>query len=599
MTTITAKSKISINSNFKVEAGPGAGKTEFLINHIKNVVYNSRRLGKVRRIACITYTNSAVGNIVERLGKGVSSSVRVSTIHSFLYKNVVKPYCSFLPKELKLDIGRFKSHQEPIVYRNHINQWIKNGDFNNLVHPNTTLQILRSSTSNQQFIALRNWLLSIYVDLDEEGTLEFKSDYKKARAVDSDENYFLFKHTNLDILQKKLLEYKKLNWQKGIVDHEDILYFSHILIERHPFILTILKAKYPYFFIDEFQDTNKIQANILKKMKEKGCIVGVIGDKAQSIYSFAGAKVNLFEDFNIDQSNSFTIKENRRSSKGIVCFLNTIRRDIRQEPSPSLKSDEEHKKENIKDVIIIEGNRNKSFNRAKEICGNEELVSLSRKNKVSNEMTGRNDNLLITETMFDEYYMKESNGKRREAIATFMQVAELANNNQIQKAIKLAERYHSNISKENLETLKRKALKNLIILMKNYPNFRSGSLFDFHHVLLHQLKLDISNFQKSSKIRGFYKNIKYEELSLIISIADDISNHITIHKAKGNEFCNVFVVSDDELKKFLLEPDLQQEEHRVRYVAVSRAKNKLFINLDKITKKERQILEEKYNCSFI
>lgn len=80
---ITSKDIINIEENFKVEAGPGAGKTEFLVNHIKNVVQHSDRLSCVRKIACITYTNTGVNAILQRLGKNVSERVEVSTIHSF------------------------------------------------------------------------------------------------------------------------------------------------------------------------------------------------------------------------------------------------------------------------------------------------------------------------------------------------------------------------------------------------------------------------------------------------------------------------------------------------------------------------------------
>ena len=89
---ISSDAKIdSIEEHFKVTAGPGAGKTRWLIGHIRHVLQNSIRLGNTRKIACITYTNVAVETILERLGVEVDR-VEVSTIHSFLYKNLVKPF---------------------------------------------------------------------------------------------------------------------------------------------------------------------------------------------------------------------------------------------------------------------------------------------------------------------------------------------------------------------------------------------------------------------------------------------------------------------------------------------------------------------------
>ena len=89
-TQITSDSLIPIEQHFRVSAGPGAGKTHWLINHIKNVLHTSSRLQNTRKIACITYTNVAVETILKRLGNA-SNRVEVSTIHSFLYKHIVKP----------------------------------------------------------------------------------------------------------------------------------------------------------------------------------------------------------------------------------------------------------------------------------------------------------------------------------------------------------------------------------------------------------------------------------------------------------------------------------------------------------------------------
>ncbi len=96
-----------IEHPFKVFAGPGAGKTRWLSNHIKNVLSKSQRLNKSRKIACITYTNVGVDTINKRLGDSIDR-VEVSTIHSFLYKHIVKPYI-FLVKEEYGDATRTRN----------------------------------------------------------------------------------------------------------------------------------------------------------------------------------------------------------------------------------------------------------------------------------------------------------------------------------------------------------------------------------------------------------------------------------------------------------------------------------------------------------
>ncbi|WP_294064434.1 UvrD-helicase domain-containing protein [uncultured Fusobacterium sp.] len=62
---ITSNSEIKIGNHFKITAGPGAGKTTFLINNIKNIFKNSDKISIYRKIACITYTNIAVENILK------------------------------------------------------------------------------------------------------------------------------------------------------------------------------------------------------------------------------------------------------------------------------------------------------------------------------------------------------------------------------------------------------------------------------------------------------------------------------------------------------------------------------------------------------
>src|SRR5690625_1616721 len=228
MRVITSDCKITIDKSFKVEAGPGAGKTHFLINHIKNVVQNSNRLRKTGKVACITYTNSAVENIIERLGGKVAGHVEVSTIHSFLYKHVVKPYCFKLSKDFNLDIGRFKNHTTVRVSERDLRSWLNNSFSSNLKHPNTKNQILKVLYSFCQIPAVKNWLMSIYTTLNNSTEVIFKGDLNKATIYDSEVGYRQLDHSNVATLEDAILDYKIVNWKMGIVDHEDILFFSHV-----------------------------------------------------------------------------------------------------------------------------------------------------------------------------------------------------------------------------------------------------------------------------------------------------------------------------------------------------------------------------------
>src|SRR5690625_1094758 len=287
--------------------------------------------------------------------------------------------------------------------------------------------------------AIINCLSSIYTTLNSNRQVIFKTVNSKACVEEKIyENSYRFNDNNLGILEKEILELKKLNWEKGLVDHEDILYFSHILITENPFILEVLKTKFPYIFIDEFQDTNLIQNDLLLKLKKLGCIVGVIGDKAQSIYNFAGANIQIFENFPVDESSHYVIKENRRSTEEIVEFLNTLRTDIVQKPESKDKN--EINEEMSKAVFIIIGEKIKAFKKAEQIIHKKEtLVSLSRKNTEANEMKLLGEKTIVDELIQSALYKHDSNLDRRRMILEFIEVVEYAKDGQIQKAIKLIE----------------------------------------------------------------------------------------------------------------------------------------------------------------
>ena len=94
----------SINSNKKIYAGPGAGKTYFLINNIKEMFKRDTKIygSKSKKILCITYTNSAVDEIKSRL-EGYENNIEICTIHSFIIEYIIQFYQDELKKIMKED----------------------------------------------------------------------------------------------------------------------------------------------------------------------------------------------------------------------------------------------------------------------------------------------------------------------------------------------------------------------------------------------------------------------------------------------------------------------------------------------------------------
>lgn len=303
---IKSNDSIGIEKNFKVEAGPGAGKTFWLINHIKNVINNSDIMLKSSKVACITYTNSAVDEINTRLDS-FSEKVEVSTIHNFLYKNILKPFL-FLIDESSLNKEKVDGHINAILNKNILFKWKGITNQSYIIEDEKIFDCL--SYANWIFDKNKNLILDL--PLDKKFKLKVNPSYS--------------------IKKTSLIEYKKLLWAKGIIEHNDVLYFCYKLIKDNPRIVELIKNKFPYIFIDEFQDTSPLQTEIIKTFSDFNIIIGIIGDPAQSIYSFQGGNPDDFKNFSINDMQHFIIQSNNRSSKKIINLLNSLRKDIIQVP---------------------------------------------------------------------------------------------------------------------------------------------------------------------------------------------------------------------------------------------------------------------------
>ena len=125
------------------------------------------------------------------------------------------------------------------------------------------------------------------------------------------------------------------------MSHDDVLYFSYLLLKESQEIRKILRAKFPYLLLDEFQDTNPIQVAIIKMIAEKETVVGVIGDPCQAIFSFQGTDKNMFEQFWLNNMKLYYLPNNHRSTQEIINLLNHMRsnEDFSQS-SPEGKSGE-------------------------------------------------------------------------------------------------------------------------------------------------------------------------------------------------------------------------------------------------------------------
>lgn len=561
----------NIDQNFKVSAGPGAGKTHWLVNHLKNVLHHSNKLGRNKKIACITYTNNAVKTILYRLGN-CSDKVEVSTIHSFLYKNIIKPYIKFIPEVYGLNVAKVDGHYDLELNFKWIKSWIENHPNKSKLKPPFSLNQLIILPDNLR--KLKRWLSSAYYCIDSSGLIIIRTDRNKAGITDQNNKFSAINKKTLDLLEPYILTLKKEYWITGLLSHDDVLFFSYCLIIRYPFILDILSSKYPYFFIDEFQDSNPIQTKILKMLEQKS-VIGIIGDKAQSIYEFQGADVEQFDSFIMPNMAIYEIKDNRRSTSEIIKLLNNIRTDLKQNEEKSLST-------GFMPLIIV-GDKRNAYYKAKQIS-NDDVYVLSYSNIIANTMRYEITGVPEYKNFIEELKFADSTNERRNIIISTINAIELAQQFKYKDAIKVLENlYSKNIDKE------KKALSLLHRLLSEYSKYRDETLL-FYQNYIHKY-MDFPQVTRG-KIKEFYETHSYLELASCVNIPENKSFFRTIHKAKGSGFKNVLLVLENESDlEFILSPNLMNKvEHRVYYVAVSRAERRLFISIPSLSNKIKQEL---------
>lgn len=121
-------------------------------------------------------------------------------------------------------------------------------------------------------------------------------------------------------------EYEKFKNKNALLDYDDLLVKLKELLEKDEEFRKYIHKNYRYIMVDEYQDTNKLQAEIVKLLGGTTQNIMVVGDDSQSIYSFRGANFKNIMDFPKDFPNAkiITIEENYRSTQAILNFTNQI-----------------------------------------------------------------------------------------------------------------------------------------------------------------------------------------------------------------------------------------------------------------------------------
>lgn len=278
---------VSYPENMLLTACPGSGKTRTLI--AKLVLEIEQVRGSPRRIACITYTNSAVQEIEQRaadqLQPGDEQCFNVSTIHAFCLSEILRPYGWLLPGFTRsaIVLTRENTHFEEIAN-----------------YAAARVNYLRLSPADYEAFE------SLSVD---------SSGQIVGLAARNDAVCCAAPHF----------------WQRcaelNYIDFGTIIYGAYRLLRDNPKIAATLCARYSWFLIDEFQDTTELQIEVLKLLHSTArSRFFVVGDLAQSIYGFTGAKPELvvpFGDF-IGAKSDLALNSNFRSSARIICHAERL-----------------------------------------------------------------------------------------------------------------------------------------------------------------------------------------------------------------------------------------------------------------------------------
>ena len=274
-------------------AGAGSGKTRVLTTRI---AYMLAQGVPPHSIMALTFTNKAANEMRERIANMVgpqSKYICMGTFHS-VFSRILRENAEVLgyPKEYTI--------YEPNDCKNLIKTILKDkGLSDDKYKPNAIAS--RISMAKNNLITPGAYIQnSMFATEDRQMQMpEFGNIY---------------------------VEYCRRCKVNGAMDFDDLLLQTNFLFRDHPEILARYQERYQYVLVDEYQDTNNAQYIIVRRLAQYHSRICVVGDDAQSIYSFRGAKIENILSFQRDypESKVFKLEQNYRSTQTIVDAANSV-----------------------------------------------------------------------------------------------------------------------------------------------------------------------------------------------------------------------------------------------------------------------------------
>jgi len=582
-------------------AGAGSGKTRVLTYKIAYLIESGI---SPFEILALTFTNKAATEMKERISKLVKSNfdkIWMGTFHSIF------------ARMLRIEADYLGFTRNFTIYDNEdsaniIKQLMTN---NRMPTDNPTPKAIHNSISN-----LKNKLIFP----KEFSTLAITPFDKKVEIVYED--------------------YQKALHKNNSMDFDDLLIKPIELFKRYPEILEKYQERFKFILVDEYQDTNKAQYVIVKLLSQKYKNVSIVGDDAQSIYKWRGAEIQNIFDFKDDFKDCkiFKLEQNYRSTQKILALAdNVIKRNTKQMEknlwTENLNGENIHLIETMTDKdeanrvcrYIFEEMQKKKLNFKDFVI----LYRTNAQSRILEDALRQNSipYLIIGGIRF--YQRKEI----KDILAHLKIIVNPQDNESMVRALN----FKAGIGKTSIDKLSAIAEKNnlqLFDIMKSineHGEFSSkiknilieilNYVYKYQYLkeemslselargvidemgILRTLRLEntleaeerINNIQEllsavaeySDTTDGPTLELFLQQVSLVADI-DNLDNQknavtmMTIHSAKGLEFPVVFITGLEEglfpVSSATMYEDELEEERRLFYVAITRAKSKLYIS---------------------
>src|SRR3954468_4362644 len=285
---------LHMNGPLMIIAGAGSGKTKVLTTRITHLMANGV---DAFNILALTFTNKAAAEMKDRveriLGNNEARNLYIGTFHS-VFARILRAEADKLGYPRNFTI--YDTDDAKSVVKTVINELGLDDKF---YKPNSVYN---------RISAAKNALV---------GVEEYRNDY----YIQQEDT-----RSNRPAIAQIYDAYAKRCFKNGAMDFDDLLIKMYELLKNFPEALIKYQRKFRYILIDEYQDTNPAQYEIIKLLGAMHENVCVVGDDAQSIYSFRGATIENILQFqkDYDEVKLVKLEQNYRSTKSILNVANEV-----------------------------------------------------------------------------------------------------------------------------------------------------------------------------------------------------------------------------------------------------------------------------------